>query len=71
MMISRIAMMSLKGLARDLSCQPATVNANRTLVYPCLTMVVRQPLTKKIYPVLTINVPLSFVFKTESATRAA
>ena len=50
--------MSLKALARDLSCQPATVNANRTLVYPCLTMIVRQALTKKIYPVLTINVPL-------------
>jgi hypothetical protein len=34
-------------------------------------MFVRQALTIKIYPGLTINVPPSFVFKTESATRAA
>jgi hypothetical protein len=63
-------MMSLKALARFKpqtlpgQCEPGRINQR-------LTTFVEEALTRKIYPILTINVPFSFEFKAESATRAA
>jgi len=69
-MISLMAMISLSALAGDLSSQFAGVNVPEKPVYLCLTMILREALTIKIYPAFTINVPSSFAFKTESATRS-
>src|ERR1700732_1644139 len=45
-------------------------SGHQAAVYPLLTMIVREALTKKIYPIFTINVPSSFVFKAESDTKS-
>src|SRR6202020_1477588 len=44
-------------------------SGHRQAIYPLLTMIVRKALTKKFYPLFTINVPSSFVFKAESDSK--
>jgi hypothetical protein len=64
-------MISLIALAGDLSCRFAAVNAWAEPVNSPLTMNLQEKLTTKIKRQLTINVPSSFAFKSESVTRAA
>jgi hypothetical protein len=64
-------MVSLSALAGDLSRRSVPVNAPNRPVNPKLTKNLQPELTTKIKLQLTINVPSSFAFIVESATRAA
>jgi hypothetical protein len=66
-----MAMMSLESAGRRFKPRASAGQCAQGSINPRLTMFVEEALTIKISPVLTVNVPLSFVFKAESATRAA